>query len=126
MIVLEINQIEIDFCLQCKGSWLDAGELELILDGAENRDSLMASMEIARDIREAVHKCPICEKKMDKVWVGSEDQHRVIVDKCRNNDGLWFDEGELMDILDMGDFPCEPNVYELLNDVFGSEAQKDA
>ena len=32
MIVMELNEVEIDHCLSCSGIWLDAGELELLLE----------------------------------------------------------------------------------------------
>ena len=34
MIVLELNDVEIDYCLSCKGIWLDTGELELLLESS--------------------------------------------------------------------------------------------
>ncbi len=36
--------LEIDHCTACGGVWLDAGELELLLDGAANKNALMASL----------------------------------------------------------------------------------
>jgi Zn-finger nucleic acid-binding protein len=119
MIVLEIDQVEVDHCLQCKGTWLDAGELELLLGGAENKEHLLASMDTNAPTKEAVRRCPICRKKMSKVLCGSHEQ--IIIDKCKKNDGLWFDEGELKEIIAMGDFPGEHQVYELLNDVVGNK-----
>ena len=35
MITLELEDVEIDHCLDCGGIWLDAGELELLLDEPE-------------------------------------------------------------------------------------------
>jgi Zn-finger nucleic acid-binding protein len=125
MIVLEIEQIEVDHCVRCKGTWLDAGELELLLDGADNKDRLLSSMDSDAAVREAPRRCPICAKKMQKVLYGCDGADRVLVDKCTRNDGLWFDEGELTGIMDMGDFPCEHKIYELLNDVFGNKESSD-
>lgn len=117
MIVLEIDRVEVDHCLKCKGTWLDAGELELLLDGAGNKDRLLESLNLDAPSDEAPRRCPICQKKMRKVQCGASE--RVVIDKCKNNDGLWFDEGELREIIAMGDFPGGHNVYELINDVFG-------
>ena len=44
MISLELHEIEVDHCVACGGVWLDAGELELLLDGAANRDRIMAEL----------------------------------------------------------------------------------
>ena len=117
MIVLEFDQVEVDHCVSCQGTWLDAGELELLLDGADNRDALLARMSDNSDSREAPRRCPICGKVMVKVTCAGE--RRVTIDKCARGDGLWFDNGELRDVIEMGEFPEENQVYHLLNDVFG-------
>ncbi len=31
LVILELNQIEIDYCTSCHGIWLDNGELELLM-----------------------------------------------------------------------------------------------
>ena len=38
MITLELEQVEVDHCLECRGIWLDAGELELLLGDAERAE----------------------------------------------------------------------------------------
>lgn len=113
MVVLEIDQVEVDHCLACGGTWLDAGELELLLDGAANRDTLLSGMQRA-DITEKARACPICDKRMTKVRCG-----QVVLDRCARGDGIWFDSGELRDVIESGEFAGENRVYELLNDVFG-------
>jgi Zn-finger nucleic acid-binding protein len=113
MIVLEVDKIEVDHCVGCGGTWLDGGELELLLDGAENRDELLANMP-GVEVAKADRRCPICEKPMEKVRCNDE-----VLDRCRRGDGLWFDAGELRAVIGMGTFPGENRIYELLNDVFG-------
>ena len=58
---------------------------------------------------------------MQKVRYGCGDAEPVTLDKCTSNDGLWFDEGELSDIMNMGDSPCGHGIYEMLNQLFGRE-----
>jgi Zn-finger nucleic acid-binding protein len=98
MITLELAEVEIDYCTGCSGIWLDAGELEMLLGDAQKAERLLASFKVDLHSREKPWKCPICLKKMEKVVVGS-DQPMLLVDKCRRGDGLWFDKGELQDIL---------------------------
>ena len=46
MIVLEIEEVEIDYCTDCAGIWLDAGELEVLLedfDQAAGRSQLVCT-----------------------------------------------------------------------------------
>jgi Zn-finger nucleic acid-binding protein len=118
MVTLELDQVEVDHCLRCKGTWLDAGELELLLEGAENGDTLLTSVEENVTTNEAKRKCPICGKKMKKVAYSCGGDEHVLVDRCKKNDGLWLDEGELSDIINMGDFPREHKICRLLTDVF--------
>jgi Zn-finger nucleic acid-binding protein len=116
MIVLELNEVEIDYCPSCSGIWLDAGELDLLIEDEKEREILISSFHTDADHPEKPYKCPICNIRMDKVHVG--DQKDVLIDKCSNNDGLWFDKGELKDVLHLAS--KENRVVKLLNDMFGN------
>ena len=35
MVIVEHENIELDYCTNCKGVWFDSGELELLLEAAE-------------------------------------------------------------------------------------------
>jgi uncharacterized protein len=95
MIVVEYKQIELDFCPACRGVWFDANELELLLDALEfldqKADGLFRSP--ADTAAEAARKCPYCRSRMEKVVMGSGKD--VLIDRCLNGHGLWFDGGEL-------------------------------
>ncbi len=119
IIALELDQVEVDHCVHCGGAWLDAGELELLLEGAEYRGRLLASMREAGVVEEPVRLCPICDKKMQKVLMGIDGQ--VMIDKCTRDHGLWLDGGELARIVNMGRVKSESKVVELLREVFGAE-----
>ena len=67
MVVFEISDVEVDHCVRCRGTWLDAGEMELLLDGAENRDELLSSMQPAADVGEAPRNCPICRQNTKRL-----------------------------------------------------------
>ena len=101
MIVVEYHSIELDHCLQCSGVWLDSGEMDLLVDAlasviGEMSPADLITPQTARTT-EAHRKCPVCGRKMDKVWIGKEPQ--VLVDNCPLGDGLWFDGGELHQVL---------------------------
>ncbi len=119
MVVLELDQIEVDHCLNCYGVWLDSGELELLLEGSENRERLMEAFKNDRGAAEEKIRCPICSKKMNKILVSGT--RRVLIDSCPANDGLWFDSGELLGIVELGDFPGDRRVIDLIRDVFGKK-----
>lgn len=122
MIVMELDQVEIDHCIECNGIWLDSGELELLLEGAEGKDSLLNSFKENKNVKESWRKCPICLKKMIKVLAG-EPQGAVLIDKCKNNHGLWFDSKELMQIILMGSLGKDNRVISLLKEMFSSQKQ---
>lgn len=119
MVVLELRDVEVDHCLCCGGVWLDAGELELLLEGAEAAGVLLASFRLDESGEEKKIKCPLCARKMDKVFCGLKNKVRI--DRCRNGDGIWFDRGELTEVLSMGRFEHDQRVLDLLKDVFRSE-----
>ena len=72
MVVLELQDVEIDHCFGCGGIWLDAGELELLIDDSAKAADILVSFQEDKNCTEAKRKCPICYKKMDKVVVGPE------------------------------------------------------
>jgi hypothetical protein len=100
MIVVEHADIELDYCVHCKGVWFDATELDLLLRSlglAEGHD-LAALMRLPkRPPAEAPRKCPRCRKKMHKMMIGREPE--VMIDSCVRGQGLWFDGGEVEQVI---------------------------
>ena len=123
MIVLELDEVEVDYCLDCNGIWLDAGELELLLEDEQKTTELLRSFRVVKTSGEQIRKCPICLKKMQKVQVGQTDKP-LLVDRCAKEHGLWFDKDELHDVLKAGSFDKEQRIQKLLAGMFG-EKQKD-
>ena len=110
MIVVEHEHIELDYCMECSGVWFDAGELELLLESMElegaslSLDSILTSPEAKS--AEKKRKCPICRQKMKKATVGHEPE--VLIDACPRGDGLWFDKGEVGQLItQLADKPSE-------------------
>jgi hypothetical protein len=116
MIVLELIQVEIDYCSQCNGIWLDTGEMELLLESPEKRDLLLVSFRVDPLSSEKKLRCPICRKKMQKALAGLESS--VLIDKCPKGHGLWFDRGELQQIVEQGSSPMNHEVIDLLKNMF--------
>jgi Zn-finger nucleic acid-binding protein len=115
MVTLELKRIEIDCCTECGGTWLDAGELEQLLEDSEDSRKLLASFEPQPVSKEKACRCPICSKKMEKVKAGREGSG-AILDRCPYGDGIWFDRGELDDII--ADLDPESDIRKLLIEVF--------
>ena len=117
MIVLELDEVEIDYCTECKGIWLDSGELELLLEDAAESKAVLQSFGPGQT-DEKPRKCPICLKKMEKVLVGGTGGKQELIDRCKKEHGLWFDAGELEQVLKMGHFDDEGKVPRLLGELF--------
>ena len=117
MITMELDEVEVDHCLDCGGIWLDSGELEMLLDGSNEAKNLLDSFTVTKKCEEKMRKCPICMKKMEKIMAGTVES-AILIDKCRKGHGLWFDSGELQDIVKSGSFDKENKVNRLLEDMF--------
>jgi Zn-finger nucleic acid-binding protein len=118
MITLELSEVEIDYCTGCKGVWLDAGELEMLLDDEGKAQKLISSFSKGPSGNETPKQCPICDKKMEKIIVGHE-KPMLLIDRCTKGDGLWFDSGELNDIIARAKLDEGNRIKKVLADMFG-------
>lgn len=120
MITLELEDVEIDYCTDCGGIWLDAGELELLLGEPGKARDLLDSFKADSACAEQARKCPICDKKMQKIIAGTS-VGSPLVDRCGRGDGLWFDKGELRDIFTRAELDRDNKILKLLTDMFGRD-----
>jgi len=124
MIVVEHERIELDYCPQCSGVWFDSGELELLLDSMQVDQSMLSIDTILTapvvDSHEKKRKCPICRKKMKKATIGHQPE--VLIDVCQRGDGLWFDAGEVGQVVSQASSVRESDsqgqVIHFLDEVF--------
>jgi uncharacterized protein len=108
---IEYDTVQIDVCPNCKGEWLDAGELQKIV---QHHDEVFSPEEIAS--LDAVNKqifaaekddhdelnCPHCEGvRMEHFNYG--DTSGIILDKCPNCGGIWTDKEELTKVEEVVD-----------------------
>jgi Zn-finger nucleic acid-binding protein len=92
LLVLEFDGIEVDYCDDCRGVWLDPEELELLFGDSAWKEALRpAPGENLRKEREK--RCPRCRKPMHKRAAGA--QAPVTTDLCPRGHGVWLDAGEL-------------------------------
>ncbi len=122
MIVLELEQVEIDYCLDCGGVWLDAGELELLLEKPGEVKEFLEKPGASGQITPSDRKCPICDKKMEEIALGNDKP--VHIDRCPKGHGLWFDRGELKDIIEIMGGLADSRVADLLRDIFGEKKKQ--
>jgi Zn-finger nucleic acid-binding protein len=126
MIVVEHKDIEMDYCANCSGVWFDSGELELLLEGIGREASKLPLTELssvpeARSV-EKIRKCPICSQKMKKVHIGTHPG--VPIDVCPQEEGLWFDGGEVGQVIRQcaentcADSDTQESILDFLGDTF--------
>jgi len=118
MITLELGDVEIDHCVGCGGIWLDAGELELLMEDPCKARELLGSFREDSTAAERPRKCPICDRRMAKAIVGPSEPI-LRIDRCRRGHGLWFDRGELGNVLSRGRLDENSRIQRLLADMFG-------
>jgi Zn-finger nucleic acid-binding protein len=128
MIVVEYHNIELDYCNNCKGVWFDSGELELLLKSYSLEepktflDGIFNSQEAASS--EKKRNCPVCDHKMKKTAIGGQPE--ILIDICRDNHGLWFDGGEVTQLIRrvVNEHPTKRDsrghVISFLEEVFGA------
>jgi Zn-finger nucleic acid-binding protein len=101
VIIVEHERIELDYCIECHGVWFDAGELDLLLDRLALDGAAFTMEEIIslpeKQVAEKKRACPVCRKKMKKVIIGSDPE--VLIDICQRGHGIWFDGGELSQVI---------------------------
>lgn len=115
MIILELENVEIDYCPECGGIWLDAGELERLM--GDNAEEVVKSFVLEKRSKEKAVRCPACHKKMKKIVC-----RNTHLDKCPSGHGIWFDEGELAEVISYGDINSK--ILILLNDMFANKLKE--
>ncbi len=83
------GMMEVDYCPNCRGMWLDFYELDQLEDVAFDQDHYKGSL-VHRECP-AECKCPACEAPM------LEFQYRLYdlkLDFCPQKHGFWLDAGE--------------------------------
>jgi len=119
MIVLELEDVETDYCTSCKGIWLDNGELESLLVDAKEKEALLNSIKPDNNSKEIILRCPICNSKMRKVSVGVEES--ILLDECKNKHGFWFDSEEIFEVIKFGSVNKNNNVIKMFSNMYKNE-----
>jgi Zn-finger nucleic acid-binding protein len=98
MVAFQLEGVEIDHCMRCRGTWLDAGELETLCRLAGSpAGGLSAALSATRDGRRGPRRCPRCPRRLRSIRVGASPP--VQLDRCRQGHGLWFDQGEMEEVM---------------------------
>ena len=121
MVAFELEGVEIDRCVECGGTWLDAGELEIIAEAAgAARGALFEAMKNAKGQRHDRRRCPRCSRKLRVINMGTGKA--VEIDRCPGGDGLWFDRGEMKTFVVSFEEGEEGAVARFFADFYGKRA----
>ena len=96
LIVFELEGIEIDHCPECRGTWLEVGEFELIAEraGAEPGPISDALLKGRGEKAGKLH-CPRCPAPLRVMHIEG-----VELDRCPHDHGIWFDAGEMKTLIE--------------------------
>lgn len=122
MVVYELEGVEIDHCLSCGGTWLDAGELEQIAELAGAPPVRFASG--PREGRRSRRRCPRCPAKLREIPFPADPP--IAVDRCPRGHGLWLDRGELIAALRARAGDKEAAVARFFAELYRSELESVA
>ena len=124
LFVVHFKDIEVDVCPSCRGLWLDAGELEALLQrtGAATDDPFLR-FQTQPGTRPAgtKHLCPRCDAALHEIQAGTS----LTLDRCPRGHGLWFDADELQQLLAM--FPASSRTgktIEFVDELFGKSLKR--
>jgi Zn-finger nucleic acid-binding protein len=98
LFLVHLRDIEVDYCEQCRGIWLDTGELEALIENAD--DPVLKLLEQTGTVPAGKKNfCPRCDARLTEIEVRTPDQPVLLLDRCPRNHGLWFDGDELPQFL---------------------------
>ncbi len=121
LIIVELRGVEVDHCLACGGTWLDGGELELIMELAGGTpDPLVAALARPGAGRKSARRCPRCRRKMERLLAGAAPA--VEIERCRHGHGIWLDAGELAALVRGCANTRDAALAAFLGDLFGQAA----
>ncbi|MCG3136602.1 MAG: hypothetical protein HJJLKODD_00436 [Phycisphaerae bacterium] len=102
--ILELQGIELDYCFDCRGTWLDSGELEWLLEitGSTPEKLLPWLRPVATGIT-GRRRCVRCRRKLQLMKLPAPPgiNQPLQIDRCPHGDGLWLDRGELLQLVQM-------------------------
>jgi Zn-finger nucleic acid-binding protein len=120
MVAFELEGVEIDRCLECGGTWLDAGEIELIaeLAGVDSGGIAQALIKAGK-VGHGKRKCVRCWRKLRVIAIGEEPP--IELDSCPVGHGLWFDRGEMEAVISRFETGTAGAVARFFADLYKSE-----
>jgi Zn-finger nucleic acid-binding protein len=118
-VVFELEGVEVEFCRECRGVWLDAGEVEQICADPEGHapKRLTEALDTAQETKAPDRRrCPSCHRRLRSVRLPGDPD--VVIDRCPKGHGFWFDRGELETLVETYREGNAGTVAKFLHEVF--------
>jgi Zn-finger nucleic acid-binding protein len=125
LLILRLGEVEVDFCHECSGLWLDAGELEMLTRHSRVDEPLAKALQQRGVASREKHLCPRCDRPLREIVITAPNVQALTLDRCPRGHGLWFDADELRHLLTM--FPnnaATQGATRHLNEIFAFNAQR--
>ncbi|MDH5306601.1 MAG: zf-TFIIB domain-containing protein [Myxococcales bacterium] len=131
-VIVEWGEVELDVCIDGHGIWFDADELRHLFAAAGAPESaLTLEARLAALPRSAAARglrCPRCRAAMQHV-TAPDHADRILLDRCPQGHGLWFDAGEIEQLIDLevaaGDPSLAPVRAHLLRFIHPDNGEKE-
>lgn len=87
----KFGNLLVNYCPSCKGVWLKFSALNKLTSTLDLKSQILNPADMdAIKVKETQRQCPECGQEAEKVYFNG-----VLLDKCSNCDGIFFDNGEL-------------------------------
>ncbi len=117
LVTFELDGVESDRCLKCKGTWRDSGEIEMLAGGVHGKVS--EAVYKTRGEKHGDRECVRCRKKLEVIHING-----VELDRCPRGHGLWFDASEIETLIGSFKDGEEGNVARFLGDLTAADRKK--
>lgn len=102
-VIVEWGDVELDVCIDGCGIWFDAEELRHLFAAAGAPESVTSLERRLRELPKAARgpkrRCPRCGVQMEHVTAPHRAE-QIALDRCARGHGIWFDDGELEQLVD--------------------------
>ena len=117
MIIIERNNVELDYCMFCEGFWFDFDEWnilcrKLICENLFDNSFSIFNLPCAVS-GEKPRICPVCNKKMEKFMIFD-----ILLDRCPDKHGIWFDRSEFSACVNSFNSKSKNSQIEFLGEFF--------